>query len=96
MGTPPLLSTEMCISSQYPGPLVVAGVISVQQVAGGISAVVPGQASPGGEDEAPQHCQAVVAPLGWQLGFHLPDPCFTVQPANIGAQLLATFRHLEE
>lgn len=81
---------------QYPGPLVVAGVVSVQQVAGGVSTVVPGRTTTGSEDEAPQHRQAVVAPLGRQLRFHLPASCFTIQPANVGAQLLSTIRHLHK
>ena len=81
---------------QYPGPLVVAGVVSVEQVTGSIPPAVPGRAAPSSEDEAPQHGQAVVAPLGRQLRLHRPASCFSVQPAHVGAQLLPPLRHLQQ
>lgn len=73
-----------------------AGVVSVQKVTGSVSTVVPGRAPAGGEDEASQDCQAVVAPLGWQLSLHLPAPRFSVQTGNASAKLLPTLGNLKK
>lgn len=77
------------------GPLIVARVISVQQVTGSISSVVPRRAAASSEDEAPQHGQAVVAPLGWQLRLQLPASRLAIEPTNGAAQLLAALKHLD-
>lgn len=76
---------------QYLGPLIVARVISVQQVTRSVFTIVPTRAASCSKDKAPQHCQGMVAPLSWQFRFQLPASCFTVEPANIGTELLSMF-----
>lgn len=78
----------------YPAPLVVPRVVSVQQVTGSLSSVVPAGAAARSVNEPPQHRQAMVAPLRRQLGLHLPDSRLAVESTDFGAQLLPALEHL--